>query len=153
MRRSCCFILTLFVCATALAAGFPTGKVIKVLPHLLDAEGRHTLSPSLFDRDAYQAELRKKPAMVAGIRFDIQWKAKGAAKESAVLRVELRGTAKGNLPNEMKLETTVAMGSWSHWAALKLDGEKYKSFGEITAWRVTLWTGDELLGEQKSFLW
>jgi hypothetical protein len=153
MRRSCCFILTLFVCATALAGGFPTGKVIKVLPHLLDAQGRHTLSLSLYDRDAYQAALRKNSAMVSGIRFDIQWRAQGAAKETAVLRVEMRGPAKGTLPSELKLETTVAMSRFSHWAALKLDGDKYKNFGEVTAWRVTLWAGDELLGEQKSFLW
>lgn len=153
MRRSCCFILTLFVCATALAGGFPTGKVIKVLPHLLDAQGRHTLSPSLYDRDAYQADLRKNPAKVSGIRFDVRWKASGAAKQTAVVRVEVRGPAKGNLPSELRLETTVEMGSWSHWAVLKLDGQQYKDFGEITAWRVTLWTGDELLSEQKSFLW
>ena len=153
MRRLCCFILMLFACATALAAGFPEGKVIKVLPHLLDAQGRHTLSPSLYDRDAYQAELRKHPAKVSGIRFDVKWKASGPAKQTAVLRVEVRGPAKGNLPSELKLETTVEMGSWSHWAVLKLDGEKYKDFGEITAWRVTLWAGDDMLGEQKSFLW
>ncbi len=153
MRRSCCFILTLFVCATALAGGFPTGKVIKVLPHLLDAQGRHTLSPSLYDRDAYQADLRKNPAKVSGIRFDVRWKASGPAKQTAVVRVEVRGPAKGNLPSELRLETTVEMGSWSHWAVLKLDGQQYKDFGEITAWRVTLWTGDELLSEQKSFLW
>lgn len=153
MRRSCCFILTLFVCVTALAGGFPTGKVIKVLPHLLDAQGRHTLSPSLYDRDAYQFELRKNPAKVSGIRFDVKWQASGAAQQTAVVRVEVRGPAKGNLPSELRLETTVEMGSWSHWAVLKLDGQQYKDFGEITAWRVTLWTGDELLSEQKSFLW
>jgi hypothetical protein len=154
MRRSCWFILTVFACVTALAAGFPEGKVIKVLPHLLDAKGRHTLSPSLFDRDAYQAELRKHPAKVAGIRFDVQWRAAGTATvTNVVLRVELRGTAKGQLPSEMKLEETNNITGSSHWAALKLDGDKYKEFGEVTAWRVSLWAGDELLGEQKSFLW
>jgi hypothetical protein len=34
-----------------------------------------------------------------------------------------------------------------------IDGENYKNFGELVAWRVTLWAGDQLLGEQKSFLW
>src|SRR5437899_2397501 len=32
-----------------------TGRIIKVLPHLLDLQGHHALSPSLYDRDAYQA--------------------------------------------------------------------------------------------------
>ena len=155
MRRSCCFILTLFVCATALAGGFPTGKVIKVLPHLMDMQGRHSRSPSLYDRDAYQAELRKDLTKVSGVRFDVHWKAEVPAKANtpAVLRVEMRGTAKSNLPSEMRLENFFTLSGGSHWSVLKLDGEQYKNFGEVTAWRVTLWAGDEMIGEQKSFLW
>lgn len=153
MRRSCCVILAVLMCAVTFSAHAASGKIIKVLPHLLDAQGRHTLSPSLYDRDAYQALLRKNPAKVSGLRFDIQWRARGAAKETAVLRVEMRGTAKGNLPSEIKLETTVKITGTGHWAVLKLDGEKYKEFGEVTAWRVTLWAGDDMIGEQKSFLW
>ncbi len=87
------------------------------------------------------------------MRFDILWRGRGQAKEKATLRVELRGVAKGNLPSETKLETEVTITGTSHWALLKLEGEDYKKFGEVTAWRVTLWSGDQLLGEQKSFLW
>jgi hypothetical protein len=32
-------------------------------------------------------------------------------------------------------------------------GDEYKKLGELVAWRVTLWDGDKLLAEQKSFLW
>ena len=53
------------------------GKVIKVLPHLLDQAGRHSLSPSLFERDAYQAELRKHPEKVSGLRYDVRWRIRG----------------------------------------------------------------------------
>ena len=74
-------------------------------------------------------------------------------KEKAKLRVELRGTAKGNLPSETTLETEVHPHRHEPLGAVKLDGEKYKKFGEVTAWRVTLWSGDQLIGEQKSFLW
>ena len=132
-----------------------SGKVIKVLPHFLDLEGRHSTSPSLYDRDAYQAELRAHPEKRSGIRFDILWRARGEQKQKgkAKLRVELRGSAKGNLPTEKTLETEVTMSGISHWAAIKLEGEDYKQFGEVTAWRVTIWDGDKLLGEQKSFLW
>ena len=41
----------------------------------------------------------------------------------------------------------------SHWTGLALKGDEYEQFGEVTAWRVTLWEGTQLLGEQKSFLW
>lgn len=154
MRRFCCFILSLFFCAAAWAGAFPSGKVIKVLPHLLDAQGRHTLSPSLFDRDAYQAKLRKNLDLVSGLRFDVQWQADGGTTATnAVLRVEIRGTAKSQLPSELRLEQWVTITGGSHWTQLKLDGNTFKEFGEVIAWRVTLWTDEELLGEQKSFLW
>ena len=130
-----------------------TGKVVKVLPHLLDLKGRHTLSPSLYDRDAYQAELRKNPAKCSGIRFDILWRGRSAQKETAVLRVEMRGTAQGNLPSATQLETSVTITGTSHWATLTLTGDQYKNLGEITAWRATLWAGEQMIGEQKSFLW
>lgn len=93
-------------------------------------------------------------ALVSGLRFDVQWRADGGATATnAVVRVELRGTAKGQLPSELRLEQWVTITGGSHWTQLTLDGAQYKEFGEVTAWRVTLWTDDELLGEQKSFLW
>ena len=39
----------------AAAATAQTGRVVKVLPLYLDLKGRDAISPSLFDRDAYQA--------------------------------------------------------------------------------------------------
>jgi hypothetical protein len=39
------------------------------------------------------------------------------------------------------------------WTSPVLNGTAYKNFGAIAAWRVTLWSGDQMLGEQKSFLW
>ncbi|MEY4198576.1 MAG: hypothetical protein RLZZ265_316, partial [Verrucomicrobiota bacterium] len=39
------------------------------------------------------------------------------------------------------------------WAELKLDPEAYQRLGGLTGWRVTLWDGETLLAEQKSFLW
>ena len=146
-------VVPLFLLLTTVAAPAASGRVVKVLPHFLDLEGRHSVSPSLYDRDAYQAVLRAHPEKRSGIRFDILWRARGAAKEKAKLRVELRGTAKGNLPSETTIENEAAITGTGHWASVKLDGEEYKKFGEVTAWRVTLWAGDQMLGEQKSFLW
>ena len=129
------------------------GGVVKVLPQYLDANGQHTVSPSLYDRDAYQADLRLHPEKRSGIRYVVQWR----AVESVVtmkLRVELRGIAHGTLPGKKTIETEIKGGRGaSRWENVKFSGEEYKSFGEITAWRVTLWDGDKLLGEQKSFLW
>lgn len=139
--------------AASFAASAANGKVVKVLPHFLDLKGRHSLSPSLYDRDAYQAKLRQTPDQCSGIRFDILWRGRSATNEMATLRVELRGTAKGDLPSKASLETQVQITGTGHWAKLQFVGDEYRKFGEVTAWRATLWSGDQLLGEQKSFLW
>ena len=144
----------LFILA-AVAQGFSVqaapAKLIKVLPQFLDLEGRHAVSPSLFDRDAYQARLRQRPQDRSGIQFAIQWKAPNSMPLK--LRVELRG-ARGAEPTTAVLEAAVEHhGLFSNWSIPKLLGEDYKKFGELAAWRVTLWNTRQQVAEQKSFLW
>jgi len=152
MRR---WMVILF-CALALVPAVPAaeGKVYKVLPQFLDKEGRHSQTPSLYDRDAYQAYLRKHPTEISALRFAVQWKTTGPRWEPLKLKVEMRGVSDGNVPKEISIETPVTKHGWfSHWESVTVDREKYQTLGEVTAWRVTLWEGDQLLSEQKSFLW
>src|SRR5256885_11162249 len=129
-----------------------TGRVIKVLPHFLDLQGRAALSPSLYDRDAYQVVLREHPEKRSGIRFDMQWKTKGPAWSDLKLRVELRGVAQGNLPKQMVLERDLAaIGLFSHWTSMTLKGEEYKAPGERNPLPLTLWEGEQQVSEQRSF--
>jgi hypothetical protein len=151
MRRIQLFSLLL----TFLAAGFDLqagpAKVVKVLPHRLDREGRHTLSPSLYERDAYQDRLRKHPEECLGLRFDVQWKAEpGAALK---LRVELRGAQGRDSTKAMIEGNAIKRGSFSEWSAATLQGDEFRKFGDLVAWRATLWQGDLMVAEQKSFLW
>jgi hypothetical protein len=137
-----------FLCCTADAA---TAKVLKVLPHFLDQQGRTGLSPSLYDRDAYQAILRSRPEQRSGLRFDVQWKT--ALRTPLTLRAELRGVH-DQKPTTAVIETpTKRRGLFSTWSEVKLTGKDYQQFGELRAWRVTLWDGQTLLAEQTSFLW
>jgi len=77
-----------------------------------------------------------------------------AGRAPLQLRVELRGVPKGDLAPKTVLEKPVQPGGWfSHWISLPVTGEDYKNLGQVTAWRATLWDGDRLLSEQKSFLW
>ena len=153
MRRAFVSLIVLFSLVLAVSASAASGKVVKVLPHFLDAKGQHTTSPSLYDRDAYQAFLRKNPDKVSGLRYDVQWRARGATGP-VKLRVELRGIAQGNLPRAKTIEAEVKPGSGSsRWNGVALMGEDYKAFGDVTAWRVTIWDGETQIGEQKSFLW
>jgi hypothetical protein len=146
----------LAICLLPGAAGqAATGRVIKVLPEFLDSEGRASLSPSLYERDAYQAILRAHPEKRSGLRFNVQWKTYGAVWEPLKLRIELRGTAEGNLPKQLVIEEAlVNKRTWaSRWTGTTLTNEQYKFLGVITAWRVTLWEGKNHIGEQQSFLW
>jgi hypothetical protein len=154
--------LCLFISVAALTTAAPAhaaseaigGRVKKVLPHLLDRNGHHTASPSLFDRDAYQAYLRRNPDQVSGIRYDVQWKARRAEGRKLTVRVELRGLYDGKVPRETTLEETYdGRSSIREWTGLELTGKAYAEFGKITAWRATLWSGEEMLDEYTSFLW
>ncbi len=126
-------------------------RLVKVLPHLIDKQGRVALNPSLYERDAYQAHLRKTPAEQGGLRFDVQWKTVTA--DRLTLRLELRGN-KGNVGTSVTLEEKVRYtGFFSTWSKVHLTGTEYARFGELSAWRATLWDGDKMVAEQKSFLW
>jgi hypothetical protein len=139
--------------AAATATNTASGRVIKVLPLLLDRQGRDALTPSLFERDAYQAFLHQHTNDISALRLDILWKASNAKNEPLKLRAELRGVGPDGMPQRMTLETPVTPKFFRSWTPLKLAGKDLKNFGSLVAWRVTLWDGDRLLGEQKSFLW
>jgi len=155
MSRPLAALAAVCFLAGTLSAAATTGRVVKVLPHFLDRDGRHALSPSLYERDAYQSYLRQNPDQRSGVRFDILWRARTAATTSVKLKVEIRGIAQGNLPTEKVLQRDIKIkaGAGSRWTPIALVGEDFKAIGEVTAWRVSLWQGEELIAEQKSFLW
>lgn len=138
--------------ATLTAAEGATGNIIKALPHFLDEKGRHTLQPSLFERDAYQAELRQHPERCSGMRFDVQWKARDLKNGNPRLKLEIRAS---NLParEAAVFEQTGTPRLFSSWTGLSVTGADFKRLGSVLAWRITLWDGNEQIAEQKSFLW
>ena len=70
------------------------------------------------------------------------------------MRIELRGMFEGKVPRETTIQKVYdGRASLRQWTGLALTGEAYTRFGTITAWRATLWAGDEMLDEYKSFLW
>ncbi len=134
-----------------LAGQAASARLVKVLPHFVDPQGRVALNPSLYERDAYQAQLRAHPAERGGLRFDVQWKSRELVELK--LRLELRGN-RGREGTTAVLEEPVKFrGLFSTWSKVSLTGAAYQKLGELSAWRATLWDGDRLLSEQKSFLW
>lgn len=149
---------TLFSCLLALVifgsarAGEP-GHVFKVLPLLLDQQGRAATSPSLFDRDAYQLYLRNHTNEISAVRYDILWNVKKSEAANCRLRLELRAVAADGKPKLKTLESPVTPGIFRKWNSITLEEADLKNLGSIVAWRATLWNGSALIGEQKSFLW
>ncbi len=151
--RSFLAMLLLFSPLMAWADGPVQGRIVKMLPLLLDQKGQDALSPSLFDRDAYQAQLRTETNDISGVRYDVQWQVSNPGTARFKLRLELRGAVVNGQPLQKTLETEVKSSPYRHWDSLMLTGEAYKNFGLAVAWRATLWADDQLVAEQKSFLW
>jgi hypothetical protein len=144
-------LLVLVLAFGSAPAEAASGRIVKVLPHYLDLEGHHALSPSLYERDAYQAKLRNSPSLCSGLRYDIQWKALGATNPR--LRVEIR-TPKTPAGNPKVFEQPVRSRSlFRRWSSVTIQGNDFQELGSIVAWRVLLLQGDRVLSEQKSFLW
>jgi hypothetical protein len=155
MRRFWTGLCIVGVLVADLSAVAASGSLLKVLPEYLDLKGRNSLTPSLYERDVYQTTLRDHPEKRSGVRFYIEWRAKKTVWEPLLARVELRGIAEGKQPRQLVLERAVPNpgGAFSHWTDITLSGDQYRSFGAITAWRVTLWEGQKLIGQEQSFLW
>jgi hypothetical protein len=128
------------------------GRVLKVLPQFLDKDGHATTAPSLYERDAYQAWLRKNPSEISGLRFQVHWKSE-VNSPNLRLRLDVRGS-KGDAVIPTRVEVPVKRGRFSRaWSSVVLTPEFLAQSGEISAWRVSLLDGDKELAEQKSFLW
>ena len=153
MRPLLMVLLLLGSLAAVPASDAATGRVLKVLPLFLDREGRDATTPSLYDRDAYQVQLRAHPEQRSAIRVDVLCKASQTGDAKLKLRVELRSVGTNSLPHQITLDQEVTPRFFRRWTSLTLGGGDYENFGDVTAWRVTLWAGDQMLGEQKSFLW
>ncbi len=154
MRRPLILPLLVIFCLGAISAEAATGRILKMLPFFLDQKGEHMRGANLYDRDSYQVYLRNNPELRSGIRFDVNWKVKGTTNGPLKIKLELHGGQKGGAPQSLTLEAEAKTNGWfSHWTTLPLVGEQYRNFGEVTAWRATLWEGDQMIAEQKSFLW
>ena len=136
--------------ATMLFAG--EARIIKVLPQLLDQQGRNAINPSLFDRDAYQMYLRENPSFISAVRFEVQYKTRGF--ESPLrLRLEVRGS-KTAIGQRHIFETDVKPGGlYSKWGRIQLDRTVSDQIGTVVAWRASLLQDGIIIAEQESFLW
>lgn len=144
-------IVSLFLSTGLVSAQARAARITKVLPHLLDLQGRNSLAPSLYERDAYQAYLRSHPKECSALRFDIRWAGVQLKRDSLKIRLELKVSGE---PGNIVLEEPVKPNGFSGtWTSINLDGDAYKKAGKIIAWKATLWEDGKQVAELKSFLW
>jgi len=144
-------VIMILLCSAA--TGLADGKVYKVLPQLLDKQGRHTLSPSLFERDAYQEFLHESPEQRGGLRFAVLWKARNVADESLTIRVEFLSAAGGSSAPKLVEQTVKRPRFGRRWTYIQVGEKDAQNMQELLAWRVTLWAGKKEIAETRSFLW
>src|SRR5271170_3267231 len=107
MRWLLTTLLLLGSLARANATDAMTGHIVKVLPLFLNLKGQDAISPSLYDRDAYQVYLRAHTNEVSAIRFDVLWSTSKTGTTNLTLRLELRGIGQNGVPRQTDLEQTV----------------------------------------------
>lgn len=151
MRRPLTILFSLVLFAS-IAVADSAGKILKVLPQYIDLQGRTSLAPSLYERDAYQAQLLATRDLCSGLVFNVQWKSRNTP--NLKVYVEARGVVRNSNLQKFVWEKSVARHGWfSQWEKITVTGDQFKQLETLTAWRVTLWDGNKLLSEQKSFLW
>jgi len=83
----------------------------------------------------------------------VQWKAKKVDWAKLRLRAEMRCLLGDDLHTVTMEEPAVKNGHFSSWSEFRIEGADYKTFGQIVAWRVTLFEGDHQINQLESFLW
>ncbi len=127
------FLMTLLLLGSLVVADAGdalSGNIVKVLPLFLNLKGQDSISPSLYDRDAYQVYLRVHTNEISAIRYDILWSTSKTDDTKLTLRLELRGAGEGGIPRQTTLEQTVTPHYFRHWTSLPLAGDDYKNLGE-----------------------
>ena len=146
------FFLALLTAAGCVLLPPTSARIVKVLPHYLDEDDRHTRGVVLTDRDLYQKELRDNPEEITGIRFDIKWSGTGLDPKITKLRLEVKSSKAGaGLFVTNHPVTTDAL--FATWTTIRMSSSSFEKLGKMESWRVTLLEGGQPVHEQKSFLW
>lgn len=98
----------------------------------------------------YGAILADEVESRRGHYFVITWVNKGPAANFTT-RFEYRQNKTRDVVRTLTMEHPNAKGaSRSTFAVL---GDAYRAYGPVTSWRFSVWQGDKLVGEEKSFIW
>ncbi|MES2308360.1 MAG: hypothetical protein V4507_05820 [Verrucomicrobiota bacterium] len=131
----------------------PDFKITKI--HEVNTEKQlhaHGNAPLEFERKywMYGAVTQEQIDARKGQYFVISWANKGAVR-NVEARLEYRQSKTKDIVRTLSLHYPSAGGT--NRSQFSVLGKAYQEGGEIQSWRFTLWSGDELLAETKSFIW
>lgn len=141
-------------CATPNTVQKPGYQIVKVNRTFLDLDGHETdVVGDLQGEAIYQFGLRNNPERQSGARFHVKWKAPRHTSQIR-LQLEVRGlTDKNLIVQDVLTQDYPSMDGWAEWSTLDITGERYKRLGTITAWKVSVYTGGQLMAELPSGNW
>ena len=137
----------IWACALLLTACSTTG------PRVLEVTNRtRLLDVDVADRQYFIEDraslIRYQPQDLStddqGEEFYVRW----TPRTVGLVKFEYRQVAK---PVEVFEQTYVPHGDTRK--VFEVRGEAFRSGGVVSAWRVSLWNGDQVVAEQKSVLW
>ncbi len=104
------------------------------------------------DRDLFATErasrLRTEPSQLPSNAQRQEFLVSWSGPEAQFVKFECRQV---KVPNKILVQTSPAGTKHSHLFAVR--GDDFHNGGPVSAWRVSLWTGERLLAEKKSVLW
>jgi hypothetical protein len=108
----------------------------------VDVADQHLFEADRASRLRYKP--RDLPANQQRQEFYVRWRGAGVD----LVKFEYRQV---NVPNTIKEQTFAPNGATAK--VFEIRGEDFHTGGPLSAWRVSLWTGDQLVAERKSALW
>ena len=141
-------------CRTPNSVESPGCAILKVNRVLLDEKGYETdVVGNLKEEADYQFLLRHEPTKQQGVRFHIKWKAPRHAR-SLRLQVEIRGlNAQNQTTSDVESLSLEENEGWAGWSTLEVTEKKFKKLGQITAWKITLFSGGQAKAVLPSANW
>lgn len=145
-------LMTLAGCSTASVG--PGGRVTKVkYYHLVPDQRLRDVDPALqMERDYHLFGAVTKAEIMArgGHYYSVFWEADDRSQPVTV-RFEYRQANTG-LTAKTKEQVVSDVGR-RNLSRFQVTGDEYAADGRVTAWRVTLRRGNDVLASQESFLW
>jgi hypothetical protein len=132
----------------------PGYEIMKVNHEFIDLAGETQAEiANWVDRAKYQQAVKK--VAHKGVRFFVHWQVPSTLMRDLTIKIETQGwdSDGGRETQETLVRTYPKIPNYSGWAVLDLEGDRYRDFGRMMAWKVTILHQGEVMATRESFMW